>query len=433
MRFVVKPTRLERYLSDASRAGGLDGVRFVPRFPRPDDDWHHRRLSCVVTRKSTYDAASVAQVLQTVFQDALIFCDTSVFDHRTDERVWDALLDRHDSVILLPDVHRELEPWLTRNSDHPAARAVNREHPAFRFHRYGQLSEWEISSLTYYVNLLSMRKRIIQLKMLQFESDNGRVPVELEVKQMKQNLHRSLGPRGYHLAAKDLERNLQRMNYTDEFLVCAAAMSAITVGRPTVILSKDEDVLEQFYKLQWLLDTHYRGMLLGDLYAQDPFQFSLRLLPNNTDQADNNIYEASAILVDRSREFLDEILPDHWSPVPVYCLIAGEYFSMATFLAERGQAQLLRVKGETGGLNTKQLNGRNCHIWLVPLGVPYHLRSCALVAHDRRVNLRFAPVSIPMIDIHQTIYCGENFLRPIEYNSDLIHLPSTNYFIDRSA
>ena len=52
---------------------------------------------------------------------------------------------------------------------------------------------------------------------------------------------------------------------TDEWLVCLAFTTAITTGREVVILTKDADILEQSYKLQWLLDTlpgHALGRLL---------------------------------------------------------------------------------------------------------------------------------------------------------------------------
>ena len=38
-----------------------------------------------------------------------------------------------------------------------------------------------------------------------------------------------------------------------------------------------------------------------------------------------------------------------------------------TFLAETEMKRLLNVKGDTGGLNTGKLDGRNCHIWSAPL------------------------------------------------------------------
>lgn len=55
--------------------------------------------------------------------------------------------------------------------------------------------------------------------------------------------------------------------------------TGIETGREVVILTKDEDIQEQFYKLQWLLDTHYRGMLLADMYASDPSRFVTQPMP----------------------------------------------------------------------------------------------------------------------------------------------------------
>jgi hypothetical protein len=52
----------------------------------------------------------------------------------------------------------------------------------------------------------------------------------------------------------------QIMSYTDETIVAAAFIMAIRRRRTTAILTRDQDILDQLYKMQWLLDTHCRGM-----------------------------------------------------------------------------------------------------------------------------------------------------------------------------
>ena len=55
--------------------------------------------------------------------------------------------------------------------------------------------------------------------------------------------------------------------YPGRTLVCARARRT---GRQTLILTEDADVEEQLFKLLWLIETHYRGMVLADKYAADP-------------------------------------------------------------------------------------------------------------------------------------------------------------------
>ena len=55
-------------------------------------------------------------------------------------------------------------------------------------------------------------------------------------------------------------------NQTDEAPVYLAVERALITGKQTLVLTRDADVEEQF-KLLWLIDTHYREMLLADRYA----------------------------------------------------------------------------------------------------------------------------------------------------------------------
>ncbi len=50
---------------------------------------------------------------------------------------------------------------------------------------------------------------------------------------------------------------------TDESLVFETVANGIRSGRPSLLLTRDRDLLEQFYKLCWLIDTHYRAMLIA--------------------------------------------------------------------------------------------------------------------------------------------------------------------------
>lgn len=327
------------------------------------------------------------------------FCDTSLFDARADERIWEGLLTGKGNLVIVPQVRLELEPWLAANARHPAARALVEEDPSFHLLSYMDLPDWKFGALAYYVNLLGFRKRLFEFKELQFQDAHGRLPSDVEMVRLREELHREVGPRGYILAKKGAGKPLGPTFFTDEYLVCTALMTAIIEGREVVVLTKDEDVQEQFYKLQWLLDTHYRGMLLADLYATDPLRFAMHPLPELVPNIEDAFHIASSVLIERSRQQLDDVLPTAWEPVPISCLILGHWLTYNWFVAESGMARLLRVKGETGGLNTDRLSSRNCHIWLAPLDMPKHLRTCAVVASDRRLKLPSEWAKIPLLDL----------------------------------
>jgi hypothetical protein len=76
------------------------------------------------------------------------------------------------------------------------------------------------------------------------------------------------------LGKKGAEAAGSRNFFTDEMLVYTAVATGLRSGRPTYILTKDEDLQEQFYKLTWLLDTHYRSMLFAHRFAEEPVSVS---------------------------------------------------------------------------------------------------------------------------------------------------------------
>jgi len=407
-------------LIDAISSNRLEGTHVRPRASLPPGPAPLTRLGVTVTEKRDYDASDIARWIESSREDVQFFCDTSLFDNRTDARIWDALLGCNGCLVIIPPVYLELAPWLASHPAHPAARAVAERNPAIQFLTYEELSAWKVNVLTYYANLLGIRKHLVRAIVWGFEQTFGRQPDEAELAHLKQELHESAGPRAYLLARKGADTPIGPNFFTDELLVCLAALTAITTGRETVVLTKDEDVQEQFYKLQWLLDTHYRGMLLADLYAIEPLGFLIHALPEGIPHMDEMFLGVDNVLIERSRHLLDDVLPTMWTPVPISCSIIGTQFSHMGFVAERGMERLLRIKGTTGGLNTDRLRGRNCHIWLAPLDVPKRLRGCAAIAVDVRVPVRTEPVALPMLDVQQAILTQETVPRVVEYYPELV-------------
>ena len=235
-------------------------------------------------------------------------------------------------------------------------------------------------------------------------------------------LHRDLGPRGYLLAKKGKEAKNSENLLTDETLVYLAMKTGIETGREVVILSKDEDVLEQFYKLQWLLDTHYRTMLLADAYAADPSRFVTHPMPASSDPLLKEAFIGDDdVLVERPLWSISgpdaPILPPYCRPVTVHCWIVGQRIITMVFCTEREMERLLHTKAATGGLNTYKFGEKNLHLWLAPLNIPKSLRGCAAVARDRRAKPPSGLNEIPLFDANQATYTGERFMHATDTSS----------------
>jgi hypothetical protein len=371
------------------------------------------------TPKLPYEVGKFCEGVATAPDDIIFFCDTSVFHRNTDMRLWDALLNREGKMVLVPPVRRELDPWLASNEQHPAARAILDGEPTVAFSGIDSEDRRSKAAAEYYIELLGLRKKLVTYKIWEFEEEHERPPDDRERRALMERLHQDLGSRGYLLAKKGAEvTNLDNL-LTDETLVYLAMKTGIETGREVVILSKDEDILEQFSKLQWLLDTHYRAMLLADAYAAAPSRFATHPMPASSDPRlkdafigdDDVLVERPQWLIGGSRA---PILAPYCRPVTVHCWIVGRRFTKLVFCAEREMERLLHTKATTGGLNTYKFGAKNLHLWLAPLNVPRKLRGYAALARDRRIRTASGLIEIPLLDANQTIYTGERFMHITE-------------------
>lgn len=400
-------TRTARYvLSDK----GLDGVLAAPEVDVREGTILIPRLTYAITPKVEFDAQALCRTFEEEMADVVFFADTSLFDWQSPPCVWNFLLRRR-RLVLLPPVLTELDPWLERNPSHPAAAPVLARSAEINFPSLADAEEQK-AAFGYYVNLLAMRKRLVRARAIAFETKHGRPPSAEELSALKRELHHQFGERGYILARKGVEGDAHvPIYYTDEVVVYSAFEHALKTGQDAMVLTNDEDLAEQFYKLQWMLDTHYRSMLLARAYKDDPAAFPLRGVPDGLLEA----FEGTdSVLIERSPEQIADVLPHEFQFVMVSCWVLGDRLTQLLFGAETGMNELLGVKGRTRGLNTEILDGRNLHLWLAPYDVPAELRGCAAVARDRRVRFEQTGALVPIFDVNQTLYTGERFKRLVD-------------------
>ena len=415
-----KDTRTSRYLKGTSSRYGFGGSSTFPAVSSPSGRNFVPRLTILGSAKLDYYAEGLSRTVSNASKEALFFCDTSLFDDRTDVRLWEALLNREGKMVIVPPVRKELEPWLSSHANHVAGQAILNEESSVWFLGLHAEDERGQAAFEYYTNLLGFRKRLVRLAAAKFEEEYGRAPSDGELRDLKRELHNEIGPRGYVLAKKGATAEGSPNLFTDEILVYLAMRTGIETGREVVILSKDEDILEQFYKLQWLLDAHYRSMLLADLYAREPGRFISYPMPKNNKDLEEMFSGDDNILVERPDWLImgwtAPILPTYCRPVVVHCWIVGDRLSQMAFCAEREMERLLHTKGVTGGLNTYKFGEKNCHLWLAPCEVPKSLRGCAAITQDRRT--RSGLIEMPLFDANQVVYSGEWFRHIAETSSD---------------
>ena len=290
-----------------------------------------------------------------------------------------------DSTAL---VREELGPWLNAPFCNRALRETVQEaadHGHSHIHFDDVDNSMKQHGYEYYLNLLGLRKYEGAAFAMVFEKQNGRPPNQEE---FAAEIKKRYGDRGYMIAVKGW-RERGRANYlADEQLVVMAVLSAILSGNEVIIITRDHDVQEQFYKMLFLVDTHYRSMLLADRYVASPSSFPSMPIPEQSARdrfvgEDNVVFDPlfNPELGDRHD------LPASYRFVNIECWWVGGgandlRLCRMIFSSEREMARVLATKARTRGLNTDKLGGRNCHLW------PFPERNfgMAAVVTDRRVT-----------------------------------------------
>lgn len=408
-----KGTRTIDFLRGTNPKRGFDGSANVvpPTDPIPPNTIRTRASCWNTVPKVDYDPAQVAEGLAQAEDRVLYFLDTSMFDTQTDHRIWEALLSRKHKLAIIPEVRKELRPWIDKHPDHIAAKAVTGDAEALMPKVGIDPSHQATVAVTeYYVNLLAIRKKVFRILDHRFEQEQGRPPDPKEMKKIREDAHnRGIGPRGYLLAKKGEKDTGSPNFYTDEILVTLAVITGLERYREVVILTKDEDLQEQLYKLLYLMDTQYRGMLLADRYKNDRQGLLAHTIPTDSVVLASAFDPCEGVLIERTETMAEDLLPRKGTVTSLHCWVMGKTFSQLSFGAHSDMRSLLPVKGRTKGLNTELLDGQNCHFWLAPLPLLEDSleRKCAAIARDRLIEVN--STRIPMLDLNQAIACEERF------------------------
>lgn len=315
------------------------------------------------------------------------FLDTCFVKKEVPQQCWDALLSK--TICITSWIDYELREWRRDpriNCSFHAAYEKGRtgKEPRLLFLPSHNDDPDIASAISHYVSLLIFRKDIFRSTRDQLKSDTGQEPSEEQVHKVVQKLVRE---RGMTIAAKG-RADVEKPNFTaDEDLVVRAFVFALTTGRDVTILTRDKDLSEQFFKLQYLVDTHYRSFLLADAFANQPLNFRRYDDPNSKFEMQGfesiEVYQLPSGMADR-------VLPDDYQFVNVHIdriIESGTdlFHSAFGFSAETQMAEMLRVKGRTNGLNTEAIGGKNLHRCIHP-NLQEVLGNCVAVVQDRFIS-----------------------------------------------
>jgi hypothetical protein len=345
--------------------------------------------------KLDWSAADLVQAIGvSALPDAILFLDTNVFTKELDMSVWDAFDKRR--IFITPGVWKELLPWLKTPFynkairdrviaaiDNQVSSATGSQFPHPQGSPLSDIPKIEVLFLgedfashgyNYYFKLLALRKVWGPMTTSLLTKKLGRSPTDDEFLAQVQGF---LGARGFRIAKKGLEATNSVNKLTDEQLVLMAILTAIMRGTEVIIVTRDGDVLEQYYKVLCLMKEHYRAMLVADRYAANPDAMPFREVPVRSDGIHIPALSGSSVLQLETTDVEFNPLPARFHFVNIYCLLLGDgptemRVTYSSFCAETEMAQMLKVKGITGGLSTDKLDGRNCTIRTAPLTAENH-------------------------------------------------------------
>jgi hypothetical protein len=401
--------RYSRTAQTFHRRDRFDGELIVQPSGSNDPGFLHR-LSWRITPKVPTDWGALIEAIGSETQID-VFCDTSTFSDDAPDALWEALLAEEGRLVITPRVWEELKPWLKIRPGQALWSAIGERSSGIGFSNDPKPGETGRRVYEYYTSLLRLRRAVGAASVNIFRKTHGRDPDADEARELLAEIQKNLGERGRLLAGKPSQV------LTDEALVYLAVTHAIRTGRQTMVLTRDADVEEQFLKLLWLLETHYRGMLLADVYASSTGAFRTSAIPAHVLEDPNGPFEPSnGVLVDRD-PFMRNILPRNPHFVAVSCWNVGRYCSSLAFGAEMEMSRLLDIKESTNGLSTNLLAGRNMHASVSPTRIGGTTDHAAIV-HDRRKTISPDGTAAAVLDGWQALVAGERHGSFIEKGPD---------------
>lgn len=398
----MSPPRSTRTTAHMQRARKGTDQRQVPDSVIGDPTFVPRLCWSALNREPR-DSELLIRAMRESDRDAF-FVDSSFFDDTTPASELSELLRVPGRVHITVPVRTELDRYLETRDSHPLARAFQAGDPAIVAHPIPGPLEPGRLALEFYVALLIRRRVVADDVRLELAQQRDGQPEDQDDREVFALVQQRYGDRGRLLAEKGFNPLA-----TDEILVYQAVEHAIQTGQRTVILTKDADLEEQFYKLTWTLTSHYKAMLAAKAYVRDFGTFETITIPRPQED-DTWQFEGDAVLIDARRwgENGDRLLPAVYRSGAVSCWNMGPVTSQMAFAVDREMADLLDVKDRTRGRSTDQLGDRNLHFHVPPkMLAGRDPDSYVVIGRDRTVRKFETRANIPMLDVGYVLASSE--------------------------
>ncbi len=272
------------------------------------------------------------------------------------------------STVFTDVVHHELQEWLEKPRHHEnRAEAIRTALTNGTWARKFSLEYTSpiLPAILGYVRLIAMRRY------LALPTPDGLTMIGSDPENKCDTMNAigsRLGRRAQGLAKKgriDAEKD-GAVKINDELHCLIAICYSLLTGRESVILTRDGDFKEIFWKAQWFFDTHYRAYLAAKLVKAGKFGKPAKVLENT-----RGYFDGPLTLYGRHSGQLREVLPSIHRSVPVSIIYVApdKMLHKIGFIFEREMLDMLKMRSHTGGRCTDLFGEENIHVHLGPLTV----------------------------------------------------------------
>jgi hypothetical protein len=404
-----------------------DEVREIDPPPKenpPEGRCWKSRLSWTADVDRSFDPALFRKNIELPYnRDVVHVLDANMFLHPTDDRIWEGLLNGRGRLAIAEPILEELDLWLAGTPEfnervHAALRdlRVRPERSPIAVLKLPEKGTPRHAMLEYYTHLVGARKRAYEMISRKL---NGIGLTGHDRELISKICRQEFGERTQR-AGKERRDFSEPVNLNDETMIILAIEGSLFSGREFSIFTRDEGLFEQFYKTVWLLDTHYRGLLLGKCYQQNYQAFETLTVTsaNCATEEGRNYFKQffvndSLKLLRRPSFTMHEVLPEQFTMLSWHCsLFRDDRATVLSFAGETLMRRVLEAKGCSGGLTSPHIEPKNLHIWLGPLMNEFG--NYAGIADDRCIELEHSRIGI--LDFVLSMHSKEGVSRHIYKN-----------------
>ena len=196
------------------------------------------------------------------------------------------------------------------------------------------------------------------------------------------------------------------LNINDESLVVLSFFWALQNENPVCLVTTDRHVFNIFFKLECMIDLHYRSHLAASLAANgfygNPIKFS-------GEGANKHFSGECGLYLHKSPHFDEVLVPrNKYFGIELILVQEGGTLNYLKYTAEPEIKDMLAIRSRTSGRNTELFGDRNFYVDTG--GFTGKMLGHMCVGRDMMFDTKILDLQISKLDVHLAINQTEQFV-----------------------